>query len=71
MQDIKRILELRAQNKSQRFIAQSLLISRNTVSNVFKIADEKGIYWNQVKSMDEMTVQSLIFGDNPLNLVYV
>lgn len=71
MQDVKKILELRAQNKSQRFIAQSLLVSRNTVSSVFKKADEKSIYWNQVKSMDEMTVQNLLFGNNPLNLVYV
>lgn len=71
MQDIKKILELRAQNRSQRFIAQALLISRNTVRNVFKLADEKGIYWCQVKSMDELTVQNLIFGSNPLNLVYV
>lgn len=37
----KENIELRAQNKSQRFIAQSLRISRNRVNNVFKLADEK------------------------------
>lgn len=71
MQDIKKILELRAQNKSQRFIAKALSISRNTVREVSRLADEKCIYWNQVREMDEMTVQNLIYGDNPLNLVYV
>lgn len=48
MQDVKKILELRAQNKNQIFIAQSLLVSRNTVNSVFKKADEKSIYWNQL-----------------------
>lgn len=39
MQDIKKILELRAQNKSQRFIAKALSISRNTVREVSRLAD--------------------------------
>ena len=41
MRDLKKILKLRASNKSQRFIADSLKISRNTISRIFSLADQK------------------------------
>ena len=47
MRDLKKILKLRASNKSQRFIADSLKISRNTVSRIFSLADQKQLYWEK------------------------
>ena len=48
MQEIKRILERRFKGESQRSIASSLHLSRNTVSKVFKAADQTGLseYFN-------------------------
>ena len=48
MRDLKKILKLRASNKSQRFIADSLKISRNTVSRIFSLADQKQLYWEPI-----------------------
>lgn len=42
--DLKKILKFRASNKSQRFIADSLKISRNTVSRIFSLAFEKSLW---------------------------
>lgn len=39
MQDLKRILELRFDNHSQREIDRMLKVSRNTVRDVFDAAD--------------------------------
>ena len=47
MQVEKQILKLRFENKSQRQIALSLKISRNTVSKVFKAADQAQLYWDK------------------------
>ena len=46
MRDLKRILELRFENHSQREIARMLKVSRNTVRDVFDAADAAGVYWN-------------------------
>ena len=41
MRDVKKILEMRSQNFSQRQIAETLKVSRDTVRKVYKAADEK------------------------------
>ena len=45
MQEIKRILERRFKGESQRSIASSLHLSRNTVNKIFKAADQTGLSW--------------------------
>lgn len=52
MQVEKQILKLRFENKSQRQIALSLKISRNTVSKVFKAADQAQLYWDKAQDLD-------------------
>ena len=44
MRDLKRILELRFENHSQREIARMLKVSRNTVRDVFDAADGTTAY---------------------------
>lgn len=41
MRDVKRVLEMRAQNHSQRNIANALKISRDTVRRIINAADSK------------------------------
>lgn len=55
MRDVKKVLEMRSQNHSQRKIATSLKISRDTVRKIFNAADSKKfvghlskIYMNQM-----------------------
>ena len=43
MRDVKKILEMRSQNFSQRQIAEALKVSRDTVRKVSKAADENNI----------------------------
>lgn len=43
MRDVKKILEMRSQNFSQRKIAEALNVSRDTVRKVSKAADENNI----------------------------
>lgn len=43
MRDVKKILEMRSQNFSQRKIAEALKVSRDTVRKVSKAADENNI----------------------------
>ena len=61
MQEIKRILERRFKGESQRSIASSLHLSRNTVSKVFKAADQTGLSWVQFQTMDEVSLEKLLF----------
>ena len=61
MQEIKRILERRFKGESQRSIASSLHLSRNTVSKVFKAADQTGLNWVQFQTMDEVSLEKLRF----------
>ena len=41
MRDVKRVLELRSQNYTQRQISVSLKISRDTIRKIFNVADDK------------------------------
>lgn len=71
MRDIKKILELRAQNRSQRFIAESLGISRNTIRKIFKSADENGVYWDVVRDKTEKEIEKILFPESSIQLSYV
>ena len=48
MRDVKKTLEMRFQNFSQRQIAEALKVSRDRVRKVSKAADENGICWSMV-----------------------
>lgn len=61
MLEIKRILERRFKGENQRSIASSLHLSRNIVSKVFKAADQTGLSWVQFQTMDDSSVDELLF----------
>ena len=61
MRDVKKVLEMRSQNYSQRQISVSLKISRDTIRKIFYAADEKKICWSSVKDLSEPDVQNLLF----------
>lgn len=61
MRDVKKILELRAQNHSQRQISLSLKVSRDTVRKVCAAADSKKICWSLIQNLSEPDVQKLLF----------
>lgn len=56
MRDVKKILEMRFQNFSQRKIAEALKVSRDTVRKVSKAADENNICWSMIQNQNEMEV---------------
>lgn len=64
MRELKQILKLRFENKSQRCIASTLGISRNTVSLIFKAADQINLYWDKAQNMDEATIHKLLFPES-------
>lgn len=41
MRDVKRVLEMRSQNHSQRDIARATKVSRDTVRKIYNAADSK------------------------------
>ena len=70
MRDVKKILEMRSQNFSQRKIAEALKVSRDTVRKVSKAADKNNICWSMIQNQNEMEVQKLSFGkETKLNLI--
>lgn len=70
MRDVKKILEMRSQNFSQRKIAEALKVSGDTVRKVSKAADENNICWSMIQNQNEMEVQKLLFGkETKLNLI--
>ncbi|MFR8978875.1 hypothetical protein [Catenibacterium sp.] len=56
MRDVKKILEMRSQNFTQRKIAEALKVSRDTVRKVSKAADENNICWSMIQNQNEMEV---------------
>lgn len=64
MRDVKKVLEMRSQNHSQRQISISLKISRDTVRKIFNIADSKKICWSSIKDLNEPDVQKLLFEED-------
>ena len=70
MRDIKKILELRAQGRSQRFISQALKVSRNSISKIYGYADQKKIQWDSIKEMTEKEVEDLLIPKETIPLEY-
>lgn len=69
MRDVKRVLELRAQNFSQREISTALKISRDSIRKIFNSADKKSICWSMVQDLNESEIQELLFEkDKGVNL---
>lgn len=71
MRDLKRILELRFENHSQREIARMLKLSRNTVRDVFSAADAAGLFWNSAHSLSENQIEELLFPKTGIDVSYV
>ena len=61
--NVKLILELRAAHMSRNGIAASRHISKNSVGDVFHIADEKGITYDDIRELDDEKVYRLFFPD--------
>lgn len=60
---VKQILELRAAGLSQNNIARSRHMSKSSVSDVFQIAQERGIIFEDVKEMRPEEVYTLFYPD--------
>ena len=45
-------------------------MSRNTISEIYRAADEKKLYWIEAQYMDEKEIQDHLFGDHGVDLVY-
>ena len=61
--NVKLILELREAKLSRNTIADSRHIARNSVSDVFRIAEERGITYRDVRSLSEVEVYSMFYPD--------
>ena len=61
--NVKLILELREGNMSRNMIAETRHISRHSVSDVFAIADEKGIKYADVRNLDDNAVYQMFYPD--------
>ena len=70
MRDLKRILELRFENHSQREIARMLKVLRNTVRDVFDAADAAGVYWNTAYNLSESQINERLFPSNGIDVSY-
>lgn len=64
MRDVKKVLEMRSQNYSQRQISVALKISRDTIRKIFNRADSKKICWSSIQNLSEPDVQNLLFSEN-------
>lgn len=58
---VKAIMFLRDSGTSQRSIASSRQTSRNSIQDVFRIADDQAISWNQIKDLEENEVYELFY----------
>lgn len=61
--NVKLILELRAAGLSRNVIAATRHIAKHSVSDVMHISDEKGITYNDVRSLPEETVYRMFYPD--------
>lgn len=57
----KRVLRLRAEGLSQRTIAASQRISRNSITAVYDAADTLDIDFDDIADMDDADVYALLF----------
>ena len=65
--NVKLIMELRDAGLSRSTIASTRHISRHSVSEVFNIADEKGIHYNDVRALEEPEVYRLFYPEKFAN----
>lgn len=71
MQDYKKILKFRFENKSQRYIARALQLSRNTVKKIYDAADQAQLFWNDAQFLDNSQIHSRLFPESQeINLIY-
>lgn len=61
--NVKLILELRAAGMSQNAIAKTRHISKRSVSDVLRIADDKNLTYEKIKSKSEEAVYRLFYPD--------
>ena len=61
--NVKLILELRDAGMGRNAIASTRRISRNSVSDVFHIADARGIAYKDIQSLDEREVYRMFYPD--------
>lgn len=61
--NVKLILELREAKLSRNQIADSRHIARNSVSDVFRIADERGITYSDIRSLTEAEAYCMFYPD--------
>ena len=59
----KLIMELREQGLSRRMIAKARRMSMESVCDVFDIAADRGIGWDEVKDMPDDDVYRLFYPD--------
>ena len=60
----KLIMELRNQGMSRRAIAKTRHMSMSSVCEVFDLADERSITWEQVRDIDDSKVYELFYPDH-------
>ena len=65
--DVKLIMQLRDAGLSIKSIASTRHISRNSVSDVFKIAEEKNIRYSDVCSLEDAEVYRLFYPEKYAN----
>lgn len=58
---VKLILELRSTGMSRNLIASTRRMSRNSVSDVFRIADERGVTYQNVMNLSDQEVYRLFY----------
>lgn len=64
---VKLIMELREAGMSRKLISSSRSISRHSVSDVFRIADEKGIRYDDVSALTDDEAYRLFYPDRHAN----
>lgn len=67
--NVKLVLELHASGLSRNTIASSRHMSRHSVSDVLRIADEKGLTYDTVRSLPEEDVYRLFYPDKHIQEV--
>ena len=65
--DVKLIMQLRDAKLSIKSIASTRHMSRNSVSDVFKIAEEKNIHYSDVCFLDDTEVYHLFYPEKYAN----
>lgn len=61
MVNYREVLRLRSQDYSQRQVAASVHSSRSTISEIIKLADEKGIVWPLPPNMSNTEIRNLLY----------